>query len=377
MSTRNFKIEAPDLDSEYFPPSSSPLFKKEGKEEESKNKGESNTIPLEEDPRLKLLSYSSLLTLHSCPRKFQLQKLNSTLSPESKSNDPESPFYTEQELTFSFGHMVGEAVQLLLVNKSLSIEETLHSLLWKFFINYKIDLLYEDTKRKKSFFHAVKAITLFANMLKEGFLSEYEVLQIPKSPENPEEQIPATEFGFKISFPKNYFYRGAIDCILRNSVTGEILILEIKTSSLALNSALYKNSAQALGYSLILDSLFPTLSSYAVKYLVFNTKEGEYNQLDFTKSLLQRALWLQDILLDIEFLESCKRNNHYPMRGESCFSFFRECPYLGVCTLSVEHLVSPLSPDDLLALTEKESDENYLFNISFEEVVRKQLEQDY
>ena len=51
------------------------------------------------DPRIKQLSYSSLLTLHSCQRKFQLYKLNTPT---------EQPEDIPGSLTFAYGHCVGK-----------------------------------------------------------------------------------------------------------------------------------------------------------------------------------------------------------------------------------------------------------------------------
>ena len=60
------------------------------------------------DYRIRQLSYSSLLNLHSCPRKFQLQKLRTTHRTEES---------LKSSVTFSFGHVVGEGIALALDGK--------------------------------------------------------------------------------------------------------------------------------------------------------------------------------------------------------------------------------------------------------------------
>lgn len=55
------------------------------------------------DYRVRQLSYSSMLTLHSCPRKFQLYRLRTTHRAEETA---------KSTVTFAFGHIVGEAIQL-------------------------------------------------------------------------------------------------------------------------------------------------------------------------------------------------------------------------------------------------------------------------
>lgn len=67
------------------------------------------------DPRIRNLSYSSLLTLHSCPREFQLYKLGADsegLIIEEDETD------SDQSITFAYGHAVGNGVQYALQGDS-------------------------------------------------------------------------------------------------------------------------------------------------------------------------------------------------------------------------------------------------------------------
>jgi hypothetical protein len=270
------------------------------------------------DPRLQQLSYSSLLTLHSCPRKFQLDKLQAEFIPED----------AESSVTFAFGHIVGHGIQLCFEGSTL--EQTT----WILFQEWKPDLYAENTKQVKSFYHALFAVQKFYAMYSLGYLNEYELVQYNGKP--------ACELSFRISTPDGFKYRGFVDVVLRNKNTGEIIVLELKTtSSTSLNPATYKNSAQAIGYSVVLDVLFPELSSYQVLYLVYTTKNYEYNPLPFEKSYLQRALWIRELLLDIELIKMYEGAGVYPMHGESCYNFYRECKYYGLCTLSTDSLTDP------------------------------------
>jgi len=302
------------------------------------------------DIRLKQLSYSSRLVLHECPRKFQLNRLNA--EPESRREDD-----PDGALTFQFGHTVGEGIQLLLSGHSL--KETI----WISFIKWKQDLFADDIKRKKSFALAIIAIQKFAALQSSGFLKEYELVYYKGKP--------AIELGFRIHLPGGFKYRGFVDVVLRNKDTGEVLVLEIKTSSGTVIASSYKNSAQAIGYSIILDFLFPKLSSYKVLYLVYKTKELEYEPIAYTKSYLQRALWIEELLLEVEMIQLYENRGVYPMHGESCVGkFYRECKYLGICTMSTERLTSPISEKGLKALDE----EKYDAEISIMDLIKTQLE---
>jgi hypothetical protein len=275
------------------------------------------------DYRIRQLSYSSTLTLHNCPRKFQLYRLRTTHRAEED---------IKSTITFAFGHIVGEAIQLAIEGYS----ET--QIVWKMFQGWHTDLFAEDTKLNKSFWQAVVALRRFLALRDNGFLKEYELVYYNGKP--------ACELSFAIDFPDGFRLRGFVDAVLRHKITGKVVVLECKTTgSATVNPATYKNSAQAIGYSVVLDSIFPELSSYEVLYLIYNTKSGEYLPIPFQKTYLQRALWIRELLLDIETIKMYEDAEVYPMHGESCYSFFRECEYLNVCQLSTEYLTKPCTPD--------------------------------
>jgi len=296
------------------------------------------------DYRVRQLSYSSILTLHSCPRKFQLYRLRTTHKTEES---------VKSQVTFAYGHIVGEAIQLALEGKS---EE---EIVWRMFLGWHTDLFYEDPKLNKDFWGAVIALRKFLALRAGGFLQEYELVYYKGKP--------ACELSFAIEFPDGFRLRGFVDAVLRHKVTGKVIVLECKTTgSTNINPATYKNSAQAIGYSIVLDAIFPELSSYEVLYLIYNTKAGEYLPLPFQKTYLQRALWIRELLLDIETIKMYEEAEVYPMHGESCYSFFRECEYLNVCQLSTEYLTKPC--------TEAESDKTeYQITLTLNDLLETQL----
>ena len=174
--------------------------------------------------------------------------------------------------------------------------------------------------------------------------------------------------------PDGFSYRGFVDAVLKHKTTGEIMVLENKTSSGTANSAMYKNSGQAVGYSVVLDILFPELSSYLVLYLVYETQSYAYVELPFRKSLLQRALWLQELLIDVERIKLYESFKTYPMHGEACFDFFRDCEYLSLCTMSTESLTraAPLTQE---IVDKIEADlAKYQFHVDFYSLVESQID---
>ena len=306
------------------------------------------------DPRLQNLSYSSLLTLHDCPRRFQLDKLKLDVDTEK-----------ENSTTFAFGHLFGEGVQLAF--QGLSEEE----IIWKLFLQWDLDLWAENEKAQESFWLGIWAIKKFLAMRGAGFLDEWELVYVDdETGTEVQQKKPACELGFRITFPDGFKYRGFVDAVLRNRNDGRIAVLEVKTTGLNdIDEAVYKNSAQAIGYSIVLDAIFPELSSYEVLYLPYKKKVKEFELRPYTKSYLQRALWIQELLMDIEIIKMYAAQGIYPMHGENCYSFYRQCNYFGTCTLSTNYLVKPLSD----AMAEKIANEKYTVELTLMDLLDSQL----
>lgn len=305
------------------------------------------------DERIKLLSYSALGTLHKCPRKFQLNRLNS--EKDSPAEDDTS------SVTFSFGHCVGEGIQLVLQGESED------QIFYKMFLMWSCDLLDRNDNQHKSFYLAMAAVQRFISLRTNGFLNDYEIVYYKGKP--------ACELSFRITFPDGFKMRGSVDAVLRHRKTGEIVVLECKTSSAVnINGATFKNSSQAVGYSVVLDVIFPEISSYKVIYLVYKTKDMTYEPLMFNKSYLQRALWIQELLLDIETIKLYENSGVYPMRGESCYDFYRECEYFNRCTMSNKALVKTIDAAVVVAAMKKENEKVYDVELVLEDLIAAQME---
>lgn len=304
------------------------------------------------DPRILNTSYSALLTLHACPRKFQLDRLNAQFTKEET---------WEESVTFSYGHLVGHGIQRAFEGAS----ET--QIYFEMFLMWKPDLLLRNDKQKKSIWEAFAAIQSFLTLRVNGFLDEWELVY--------HEGKPACELGFCIQLPNGFRYRGFVDAVLRHKISGKIMVLECKTTGAKyVNAAMYKNSAQAVGYSVVLDHLFSDLSSYEVLYLIYLTGSMKYEMMPFDKSYLQRAQWIQELLMDCELIQYYEEKGIYPMHGESCFSYMRECKYLQNCTMSTAFLTEAESAESAAKREEKES--TYQINISIEDLIAAQFEKE-
>lgn len=297
------------------------------------------------DYRLRQLSHSSRQLLSLCKRKFQLQRLRANRTQDSP----------ETGVTFAFGHIVGEAVQGIFAG----LEE--QEILWKMFLMWDAaDLFSENEREGKSFWEGIMAYQKLRALKDQGFLDEYEIVWYNGKP--------ACELSFCINFPDGFRYRGHVDAVLRHKITGQILVLEAKTTkNNPVNPASYKNSGQAIGYSIVLDHLFPDLSSYEVLYLVYQTKIRNFEPIPFKKTYLQRALWIRELLLDIDIIKLCDEADVFPMNGDACTSFGRDCEYLQTCTLSTKYLTKPCTQ-------ESEDKVDYQVTIGLMDLLETQLE---
>lgn len=300
------------------------------------------------DPRFKLLSYSSSLVLHGCARKYQLTKLKQKMPGDGDDN-----------LDFAFGHAVGDGLAELFITGSLD------KAILKAFLGWKPDFLAEDDKRMKSFAYAVFALTMLDSMRQDGFLAGYKVKYFDGKP--------AAELGFTIDLTDGFADRGFVDIVLEHEITGEIKVLEIKTDSgNYINHYKYKNSSQALSYSVVLDKIANQATSYTVQYLVYMTKLFKYETFEFPKTFAQRAMFLRDIIYDVDHIKNYVANEGnygiWPMHGEFCTSFNRVCEFMDMCHMNTEQLMVPLRQSHIDA----EANQEYAFHLTLEELLAQE-----
>lgn len=300
------------------------------------------------DPNL--LSYSTLQDLHRCPRRFELNK---KLAHKQIAVD-------DEPVDFAFGHAVAAGVQ------DYILRQDQNRALLVCLINWNCSFLEDKGKKKKSVFYAAFAV--------QKFIHEYEML-LPGWKLMHFDGVPAIELAFLIHLPKGKKYRGDIDAVLQHEQTGKVMVLEIKTSGFNnVDEAIYGKSAQALGYGVVLDQIVPKQSSYDVLYLVYQATSMEWKLLPFHKTRAQKALWIKDLLSDLNMLNSYEKAEHFPQRGESCFNFFRRCEHYDYCDMSNEALGlsdTELAKERALELR-RHGLPTYQFSFSLLDIITKQ-----
>jgi hypothetical protein len=294
-------------------------------------------------------SYSQLQILHSCPRKYQLVM--------HRASKPFSRMEVLPNLDFCFGHAVGAGVQNWLLTKDIELAQFNASMAWRAPFTERWD------KKKKSLWEAMLGIELFVEWwTNSGFAEEWELCILPSGK-------PAIELSFSLHARNEFKHYGHIDIVLTNRYSGQVAVLELKTTGLGPEEALYANSSQATGYSVMLDAIFPGLNEYTVLYAVYSVKDREWSMMPFDKSLLARAEWIKDLLLDHSSLTTYEQIHFYPKRGESCYSFMRRCEFFGECNLT------PDVGETLPKLEENKEAEKVDFVIELDSII-EQLQKD-
>lgn len=164
---------------------------------------------------------------------------------------------------------------------------------------------------------------------------------------------PARELSLCVDFGDGFYHRGYVDLVLYHPDRNVFMVVECKTTRNQFTAeAEWGNSTQALGYSVVLDSIAEQMgvvlgSTYEVMYLIYHTLDYRWEPMPFRKSFLQRAEWIQDVFADIELIRVFGRLDYWPKHGNACYSWGRECELYGTCGLNISHIVGVQDIQDI------------------------------
>lgn len=256
------------------------------------------------------LSHSALDSLNNCERKFQLDRL--LIGSESR----------EDSAHTIFGKAFGAGVAAYMLTRDTD------NALFKAWLEYHPVLEY-GVKTEDSCYAAL--LSMFPTL--DNLLMDWEVMLFNGEP--------AIELSFRLDIDEDFYFVGYVDIVLRNIFTDKKAIFEVKTTSLGLLDLdpLYKNSGQALGYSIVLDRITGQENSeYDVIYGVcqINSKTPfsyKNHIIHYPKTINDRLDWFITLGMDVNHLHSMLDLGVFPRRGASCLHFMRACPHLGTCNL--------------------------------------------
>lgn len=310
-------------------------------------------------------SYSKLNHLHTCPRLYELEMLSKTSNSGALGVSVEL-VEGQENLDFAYGHSVGAGIQTFAATGNLQAAQFAAFLAWRApYSAVKLDKAGRDTG--KSLNWALYAIEKFEFFWRQN-LSEWEVLTLPSGKQ-------AVELAFAVDTQNGFYHVGHIDCVLQNRVSKRLAVWEGKTTGLAsVREATYGNSYQALGYSVVVDAISAQLglpsSDYDVFYVVYSSKEKQFQLMPFHKSLSQRAEWLQDLLLNHAMITKYTELGFFPKRGESCVNKYgRQCEWYGSCQMRNNSLFPGVQPRKIENVKELEE---FDYTFTLDELINAQ-----
>ena len=262
-------------------------------------------------PGVTSLSYSKILTAHSCPRRARIQELE-TRAPR------------EASVHTAYGHAFGAGVQeLFRTDGDIELAWVAALAAWN------VEVHDELPKDKKSLWTCLEAITQWAEW-------EY-----PKLAEEWELAPSGVELLFLLEITPSYDYQGHIDLVLQHRITRALAVAEVKTTNWAVSDATYANSNQTNGYQVVLHALAKKLgvsNSRKVFYIVHKPKELFERELNFgfdiilfVKSSSDNITFLHGLVLEIRKRELYLDAGLFPKHGESCQQFKSPCRFFGTC----------------------------------------------
>jgi hypothetical protein len=260
------------------------------------------------------LSHSALNSFLTCERMFQLDRLL-----EGAPNKQDYPATV-------FGKGFGEGVSTYLLTQDP--EKALLAAYRAYYPSL------EDDKRTEEI---LLNLLLVAFPKLDDILMDWEVAFF--------QDKPAVELSFRLNMTEDIYFVGYVDVVLRNKWTGRYAILENKTTGLNLLDLdpMFKNSGQALGYSIVLDKIAGEKNSdYDVLYLIgkLNSKTSggfspEIQVKEYPKTLQDRLNWFITLGMDVNRLEQMLLLNVFPLRGGSCLQYMRPCTHFGTCNMQM------------------------------------------
>jgi len=263
------------------------------------------------------LSYSLLGDFHECERKFQLNRL--LLNPS---------IHEREERSWHLrGTAYGAGVQTYILTGDLTLSKFIT---WLAYYPEIEDL---DRVPTISQGRTINNIDLSQDKL-DQIRNRYEVAIFNGKP--------AIELKFKVIIDKNWFYTGHIDIVLFDKELKIYTVLEVKTTlyKMADLRPMYQNSAQALGYSIILDKIVGAeQNQFGTLYLVCRDKNNkdfipDIEIFPFGKTIIDRLKWFYTLGMDVERLNKMNELGLFPMRGHSCIKFGKVCTHFGFCSTS-------------------------------------------
>lgn len=262
------------------------------------------------------VSNSSLGTFHSCVRKFFFSKI--------LTGRREAP-----SLASELGHALHIGWQTWLETESRELSD------WAYARRYPL-LLNSDPTDGRSLEAGLSALDEIRNNIK---MAEWKLASIVDMYGNTRPAV-EVEFELWIDGPlvggRAVVYRGFIDAILQHVVTGEFLIVDLKTTRTEDQNvaAEYKWNDQGLPYGLILQAATgKPVTNFTIAYLCTYVDIVDPRCVFYPVDKKEQDVndWVQAFWLDIMQLRNYAAMEFWPRTAKSCMAYKHPCRFFGIC----------------------------------------------
>lgn len=273
------------------------------------------------------ISHSSRQLFKSCPRKLEFRKFLSHTG-------------WDDSIAAAVGRALHEGYQEYLVSKNID------RAMFKMMAAYPIDMCANPMWK----YSMEECYATLQKLCQSGHLIDYELATIrqPSGVVSSAIEVPASirlkGFNLKndghvfIDRP-NYipvFYDMYIDAIMFGKLTGEYIIVDLKSTKQDLSKSVYRFQFddQLLPYALVLESILGrNIDTLTFKYLVVyvDIQNPEVKLFEFNKSRHDIQEWARGLLMDVMNIKSMYNMRWFPRNGNSCLSFSRPCTYWDDC----------------------------------------------
>lgn len=283
------------------------------------------------------VSYSSLGTFSSCPRKFEFDKL-----------------YPRIEKSGSwYAANVGSALHAG-YQHYLTHGDT-EKAIFAFMLAFPFDEEFGESNDYRNF---EASLSTLEAMMAEVQMNEYELAQIKRPPTiaeleaDPNAQgviVPAIEVPFELNFKglevppcKRYpegaqiSFIGYIDAVMQNKLTGLYRTLDIKTTRMKLDDATgkFKFDTQQIPYGIVIEHIAQaTVESFEVLYLdcFIDLLDPQVKLYGFGKTQTDIEEWCTNKMIQFQQLIQFISGDYFPRTEHGCLFYNQPCRYLDPC----------------------------------------------
>lgn len=283
------------------------------------------------------LSYSSLNTFASCPRKFELDKLY-----------PKPARVWEDNYAADVGSAIHAGYQTYLTSRDR--DESV----WAFMRAFPFA---DEWNQPNDYRSCEAALATLEEMFDSAKMLEYDLARIRRPNSVAEAEagltggvvVPAIEVPFEIRFPgltikpcpslpegANISVIGYIDAIMQNQMTGLYRTLDIKTSRMKLldATAKFKFDAQQVPYGIVVEHIAQgEIESFEVLYLdcYVDLLEPYVQLYPFIKTHHDLQDWATNKLIQFRQLAGYAESDYFPRTDGGCLFYNKPCRYLEPC----------------------------------------------